>query len=400
MYNAGFLIIDGKVKEKNKFQTGNVITITTAHFLHDVYSSFLAPILPLLITKFNMSLSLAGLLTVVQRVPSLLNPLVGLAADKLPMRYFLIFAPTVTATSMSLLGVAPSYVFLVVLLLFMGIGASMFHVPGPVMMRQVSGDRIGKGMSFFMLGGEVARSVGPLVILGAVSLWGLEGTYKLIPFGLLASFILYFKLKDITISDKFKNKEELVSVGKTVGDLKLLFSLLAGIIFFTAILKGSLTAFLPTYITSKGESLWTGGIALSILQITGAAGSFLSGTISDKLGRRKTLLVIAVVSPVLTWMFILSTGVLSFAMLLLLGLFIFGTTPILLAIINDNKSQRPSLINGIFITINFLTSGFAVWLVGFIGDNIGLEDTYRLTATLSILSIPFILKLSKINNSV
>ena len=48
-------------------------------------------------------------------------------------------------------------------------------------------------MSFYMLGGEIARTLGPLVIIGAVSLWGLEEIYKLIPFGVPASIILYFK---------------------------------------------------------------------------------------------------------------------------------------------------------------------------------------------------------------
>ena len=45
------------MNDKNKFQQGNVILISFAHFVHDVYSSFLAPILPLLIEKFNSSLA-------------------------------------------------------------------------------------------------------------------------------------------------------------------------------------------------------------------------------------------------------------------------------------------------------------------------------------------------------
>ena len=39
-----------------KFQTGNVMLLTVTHLLHDVYSSFLAPLRPLLIEKFGLSL--------------------------------------------------------------------------------------------------------------------------------------------------------------------------------------------------------------------------------------------------------------------------------------------------------------------------------------------------------
>ena len=181
--------------DKN-FQTGKVVLISIAHFVHDVYSSFLAPILPMLIEKLSMTYTQAGFLTVIQRLPSLFNPIVGILADNISVKLFVILSPAVTVIVMSLLGLAPSYVILVTLLLVMGISASMFHVPAPVMIREISGERIGKVMSFFMLVGEMARSVGPLVILGGVSYWGLEGTYKLIPFGLIASFLLFLRFKD------------------------------------------------------------------------------------------------------------------------------------------------------------------------------------------------------------
>jgi len=147
-----------------------------------------------------MTMLLSSLLDIFQRTPNLFNPLVGLLADKAPARYFIIVTPAITAITMSLLGAAPYYSVLAILLFVMGISGALFHVPSPVMIKKVSGNRIGKGMSFYMLGGEIARTLGPLIITGAVSLWGLEGTWRLIPFGLVASFILYFKLRKIKIS--------------------------------------------------------------------------------------------------------------------------------------------------------------------------------------------------------
>ena len=46
------------------FQTGKILALSIAHFIHDVYSSFLAPLLPLLIEKLSMSLTRAGFLSI------------------------------------------------------------------------------------------------------------------------------------------------------------------------------------------------------------------------------------------------------------------------------------------------------------------------------------------------
>jgi len=383
------------MKNENKFQTGNVIAISIAHFVHDLFSSFIAPILPLLIDKHNISLSLAGFLTVVQQLPSLFSPLIGILADKLPIRYILILAPSVTAVAMSLVGIAPTYILLLILLLCAGIGIALFHVPAPVMIKRISGYRTGKGMSFFMFGGELARSVGPIVVLGAVSLWGLEGTYRLIPVGLFASFLLYLRFRKIPISDAFKKREKESSIRSALIKHLPVFIQITGIIFFTAMIKSALTTFLPTYITSTGSSLWAGGISLAIYQLAGAVGTFFSGTISDKLGRKKTLITMTMISTVLMWLYTTLDKSFAVPLLILLGIFMFAATPVLLAVVNDIDSEHSAFLNGIFMTINFLFSALAVVIVGVMGDIIGLELAYSISPLFGLLAIPFIIRLKE-----
>ncbi len=382
--------------DKNEFQQGKVITISFAHFVHDVYSSFLAPILPLLIDKFSLSLSFVSFLTIIQRLPSLLNPLVGHIADKLPIRYVLIAAPALTATTMSLIGLMPSITLIVVLLVTSGIGVSLFHVPAPIMIKHVAGNRIGKGMSYFMLGGEIARSLGPLYILGGISLWGLEGTYRLLPLGLLASLLLFFKFKNISIADDFKKKKKETGAVQTIKEQLPLFISLSGIIFFTSLVKGSLTTFLPTYMTENGASLWVGGISLAVVQFAGAVGTLFSGTISDKIGRRLTLLIMATTTPFLLILFVfISHTLFAIPLLILIGVIMFATTPVLLAEVNIIKSEHAGLINGIFMTMNFVLSAVALLIIGMLGDLLGLKTTYIITASISFVSILFILRLPK-----
>ena len=381
------------MEKKNNFQTVDAVAISITHLLHDIYSSFLAPILPLLIEKLSISSSSAGFLTVAQRLPSLLNPFVGLIADKISIRYFVIFTPAITAISMSLLGIAPNYVVLVGLLLIMGISATLFHVPAPVMMKRVSGDRIGMGMSFFMFAGEAARTIGPLIILGAVSLWGLEGTFRLIPIGLACSAFLFIRIRNIRISDEFRRKDSQVNWKVTIKHALPTFKILAAFTLSRSLMRGALTIFLPVYLSSKGASIWVAGISLSVVQLTGAAGTIFSGTISDRVGRKATLMVTAIFSPLLMWAFMMVEGIFIFPLLLVMGLFLLAPMPVMLATVNEIKSEQPAFLNGIYMMINFIINSAAVMLIGFMGDRIGLDLTYKISAVVALTAIPVIIRM-------
>ncbi len=382
------------MKESGKFQLGKVSLITTAHFFHDIYTAFLAPLLPLLRETMGISLTFAGFLSVVQRLPTLLNPLVGVLAERTKARYFVIFTPAVTAIAMSLVPVAPNKLTLVILVLISGVSSSFFHVPSPVMMRKVSGKRVGMGMSFYMVGGELARSAGPIAVLGAVELWGLQGVTYFIPTGILASTLLYFRLKNISIAESVNAGNGLEYL-KTFKNFFPLIASIALILFFRAAMKSALTFYLPVFLKARGESLWFAGIALSILQGAGVIGTFLAGTISDKIGRRNTLLIASIGAPLLFFAFLYSTGWLQILALIATGLFLFATGPVFLAIVNEYKTEYSNFVNAVFMTSTFLIGAVMVLLVGLMGDYLSLELTYKIVGAFALLSVPVVLKMPK-----
>jgi len=383
-------------KKERTFQTGNIVTVSIAHLVHDIYASFLAPILPLIIDKLGISLVLAGLLDIFRKIPSLASPFIGLLADRICVRYFIIIAPTISAVSMSLLGLAPHYIVLAILIFMAGIGSTLFHVPSPVMIKRISGRKIGKGMSYYMLGGEIARTLGPLTILGAVSLWGFEGIYRLIPFGVLTSVVLYFKIHRIDIHKDFSKSGD-ISARRTIRKMVPFFISIGGFIFFRAGMKSALTIYLPTYLTFNGASLWLAGISLAILQLSGAAGTFLAGIISDRIGRKKALLIIAILNPILMMLFIYSDGILIIPVLIVTGFFLFASGPVLLALVHDHDTKHMSLVNGIYMTFSFVLSSVMVLLVGWFADRFGLVVSYKIMAVLSVGSVPSVLSLKTRN---
>ncbi|MCK5635019.1 MAG: hypothetical protein KAI06_08025, partial [Anaerolineales bacterium] len=102
--------------DKESFQAAEVVTLSGGHAVHDTYTAFLAPLLPVLIEKFSLLKTEAGLLSLFMQSPSILQPVIGHLADSISTRYIVILAPAITGTMMSLLGIAPSYAILAIFL--------------------------------------------------------------------------------------------------------------------------------------------------------------------------------------------------------------------------------------------------------------------------------------------
>lgn len=375
------------------FQAGKVAAISVAHLSHDVFSSFLAPLLPLLIGKLGLSLSAVGVLDITTKLPQLTNPLIGLLADRVCLKWFVILTPAVTALSMSLLGLAPSFPVLCGLLMVSGFSAAAFHVPGPVLVRHYSGRSSARGMSFYMFGGEMARTLGPLLITAAVSWWGLEGSWRVLPVGLAVSVMMYFRLRGLRPIPRKRQDAGGQDTRPRVRGLGRLFLGLTGFLVFRMALKAALTLFLPTYLTGQGRSLWAAGIALSLLQFAGAAGVFGAGWVADRFGHRRTLLAITALTPAAAIGLTFFRGVLTVPLLLLSGVLIFASSPILLAVVQDTGTGRPAFVNSLFMTLNIVVSGLSALLVGALGDGLGLAAAYRVTAVMSLAAVPFVLLL-------
>jgi FSR family fosmidomycin resistance protein-like MFS transporter len=383
---------ESQISVPRAFHTGQILGLSISHFIHDVYSSFLAPLLPLLIEKLSMSLTQAGFLSTIMQIPALLNPYIGVLADRISVRYFIILAPAMTAVPMSLIGVAPSYAILLILLLITGISVSVFHVPSPVMIARLSGSKKGRGMSFFMTGGELARTVGPLVAVGAVSVFGLEGLYPIMVFGLMASVWLYFNFREVSVAADRHCK---LSVMESWRDIQYILLPLTAILLARGFMHASMAAFLPTFIQMETGNLWLAGTALTAFEATGVAGVLVAGSMSDRFGRRRILLISLLGAPISLFLFTLTGGWIRFITLLLIGFTLLSTTPVMLALVQEHAKNSPAAANGLFMMVSFMARSAIVVIVGFIADIIGLRAAFILSAFMGLLGIPFIFKLPR-----
>ncbi len=379
---------------KEKTNKTGVFTVGATHLLHDIYSSFLSPILPYLMEKHQLTKTMCGLLSAAGRFPSAFNAFVGILADKWNLKILISLTPAITAIVMSLLGVAESFASLLILLTIMGISNAFYHIPAPILAKDLAGEKIGFAMSIFMLGGQLARTIGPATILVAISFWKLEGSWKIMIPGLILSLVSYILLKPYEIhAHKVRKKKTTTRVHALKEHFPILFCV-GSTIFFMSMLKASISTFLPIYMRESGESFLYAGTTLIIIQFSGAIGSLILGTISDKIGRRKILLVTSTLSPIL--MFIFLNVEIEFVRILLLnmmGFCILAGTPLFLAVVNECKSCHPGLLNGVFQTCNFSISVITLPVLGFLSDWLGMHTAYYIGAGTAFMTLPFIYNL-------
>lgn len=247
-----------------RLQIGAMLPIIGGHMVHHVYTAFLAPLLPALIANLSLSKMEAGLLTVFMLGPSVVQPFLGRLADRISLRHFVIVAPAVSAMMMSSLGLAPDYATLALLLTVVGFNSAVFHTVAPVMIGNLSGRTLGRGMGLWTFGGELGRALGPIVIVSAVKLLRPRALPWLMIAGFVASAILCVRLKDVP--GRPPNTGQGIFWPQGLRGMRLLLVPLVGIIAVESIITSMLTTYLPILLSEEGADLWFAGVSLSVLQ--------------------------------------------------------------------------------------------------------------------------------------
>jgi FSR family fosmidomycin resistance protein-like MFS transporter len=379
--------------KNNKFNTFNVAVLSFSHFVHDIYTSIFPPLLPLIIEKLSLSLSQAGLLSTALQLPSVLNPFMGVFIDRKRLeRWVVILAPTMTAIPMSFIGVVDSYFMLLVFLFIAGTSVALYHVPTPGLIALASGSKKGRGMSFYMTGGEAARALGPVVAIGLIAVLSLETFYPVVLLAVFTSLLLYFTLPPLEERENSKKKITIVSVFK---ETKHVLVPISGIIITRSFMHSSMGIFLPVFIERQTGNIFLAGAGLALYETFGIAGVLCAGTVSDLVGRKKVLFSALFFAPIALILFIMTQGLLQIFMLAMSGFTIIAVTPVLLAIVQENAKGNPASANSLFMMVAFFSRGLAIMLVGFFGDIMGLEYAYITCAIIGFTALPFLMKLKE-----
>ncbi len=385
--------VESKKALPGEFHTSGVIAVSAGHAVHDTYTGFLNPLLPKFIEALSLTKTEAGLLTVFMQWPSILQPFLGYLADRVSLRPFFIMAPTVTAVAMSLLGVAPGYAVLAMLLLVAGLSSASLHAAGPAFIGHLSGRQLGRGMGFWMVGGELGRTLGPMVVVATVQLVGLKGTPWLMITGPGASVLLYWRLRNVVESVP-KTRQEL-PLRQVLRGMSSFALPLAGLVTARAFLVASLSTYLPILITEQGGNLWLAGASLTIFQAAGVVGAFSGGALSDRLGRRRILFFAMSTASIFVFVFLGVSGWVQLIILIVLGFSVLSLEPVFMAVMQESFPENRALATGVLLAQTFTIRSLVVVALGAVADRYDMRMAFVISGVISFVGLPLIFLLPR-----
>jgi len=349
--------------------------------------------LPPLIEKLALSKTEAGLLAFLQSSPSLLQPIIGHLSDRADLRYLVIFAPAVVATMMSSLGIAPRYAVVTLLVMVAGLSSASLHAVAPAIAGRLSGRSLGRGIGIWMVGGTLGFTLGPIIVVSAVSLLTLEGTPWLMVGGWLASAILFVRLRRVPVPTPAI--EDRGSLRAGLQALRPLLAPVGGITVMRGLMVAATFIFLPTYLTERGANLWVAGLSVSVAAAAGVVGSLLGGSMSDRWGRRLVLSAFMLAPPLLLLAFVTLSGWALLPVLVALGITMAPTQVILMATVQENCPNNRALASGVFLSLAFISESAGAVVLGALGDLFGLPLAFAIGAIVLLLSLPLVLLLPR-----
>jgi len=365
-----------------------VALMASAHMMVDGYGNILAPLLPLLITRLDLSLAAAGTMTMLfQLSASVAQVGFGHLADRWRPRLLVMAGPVLSVTVLSFVGLATTPLMLAAILIVGGLGGAAFHPPAATLAHKLSGDRPGLAMSIYISGGTLGFSLGPLMFAPFAQHVGLHWTPVLALPGLavIAIFLARVPRFELT-SHGGAGIRALVPYAKPLG-------LLYGIVVLRTMTSIAFATFLPVMLTRRGFSVAAAGGVVAAFLFASGIGGFFGGPAADRWGPK----------GVIAWSLVLSTPFLFVApqlegaafliALAIGGFFLQSTLPVNVVFGQALAPVSAATVSSLMMGFAWGTGGMTVPLTGFVADRIGIEPTLVVLSLVPLLAAALALPL-------
>jgi FSR family fosmidomycin resistance protein-like MFS transporter len=303
----------------------NLLAACIVHALHDGFTDGLYAFLPIWQTQFR--LSYAGLAVVRALYYGTMGGL-QLPADRLlrgrTPRTALVLATLIAAAGFAIMALPLGFVGLCVGLLVAGIGSSIQHPRGSMLVTDTYGDAARRPLGIYNFSGDLGKATLPAVaalllpllawrpVLGLMALLGLAVTGAII--GLAPSVVRH------------------ADVGTTPTQIypaRQGFGLLAAIGGLDTATRMGYLLFLPFVIHGRGGSSAMVGVALALLFIGGAFGKATCNWLSERLGVIGSVMATEAATALLIVVTLFTPLAPTLVLLPLLGIVLNGTSSVL-----------------------------------------------------------------------
>ena len=370
---------------------GVIVAISFCHLLNDMMQSLLPAIYPGLKTDLHLNFGQIGLVTLAYQITaSILQPLIGLYADKRPAPMALPFGTLFSLAGLAVLSVAHAYGLVLVGAALLGVGSSVFHPESSRVARMAAGGRHGLAQSLFQVGGNAGQALGPLAAALVVVRWGQSSLAAFALLALLSGAVLW----NVAIWYRHHGLVRLKASSHTAaaplprGPAMRGIAILLALIFSKYVYLASITSYFTFYLIHRfGVSVQEAQIHLFVFLAAVAIGTIAGGPLGDRIGRKRVI-----------WFSIL--GALPFALLLphaslfwtgpltvTIGLILASAFPAIVVFAQELVPGKVGMISGLFFGFSFGMGGLGAAALGWLADRTSIETVYQVCAFLPAIGL-------------
>ena len=337
----------------------------------DGYGNIFAPLLPLLIPKMNLSLAMAGTLTMLYQIAASVAQIgFGHLADHWRPRVLIMVGPPLSVAVLSLIGVAPSVLLLALVLVVGGLGGAAFHPPAAALAHRLGGERPGLAMSVHITCGTLGFALGPLLFAPGAQYFGLQSTPLLALPGLAAVALVLPRVPSFSFHQPGPRRG-FGALRPYARPLSLLYS----IVVLRTLTSLAFATYVPVMLTERGASLTEAGAIVAAYLFAGGVGGLLGGPAADRFGPRIVIAVSMFASAPLLMLAPLLSGWHFVVVLALAGFFLTSTLPVNVIYGQMIAPISAATVSSLMMGFGWGTGGLAVPLVGALADRFGIAPT-------------------------
>lgn len=383
----------------NKKTTFSILfAISFVHLLNDSIQAVIPAIFPILKDSMRLSYFQVGLIGFFLNVTaSIMQPFVGMYSDKRPTPYLLPIGMTMTFMGVLGLALAPQYEFVLLSVIFIGLGSAVFHPEAAKVTFLAAGPRRGLAQSIYQVGGNAGQSLAPLITILIFVPFGQKGALF---FNLVAALAIVIQLQiarwytiALQTAD-FKARPSTAIQTATITDsvrkhkVKLAMILLIVFTFARSWYHAGISGFYPFYLIEHfnmtiKQSQW---FTLAFLA-AGAVGTLAGGSISDRIGKKRTMLYSMLLSAPLTIILPHVSTEIAFILMFIIGFVILSSFSVVVVYGQELLPGKVGMVSGLIIGLAFGLGAIGSAALGALSDWFGVDRIMYLTGYLPLIGI-------------
>ncbi len=373
--------------------------LSGSHFINDIYTGVLNPIMPFIAVKIGITMAVATIILTVSHIfSSLLQPLFGYFADNIVKRSFIFWGLILSSIFIPLSALAHNPFILILFIIFGSIGSSLFHPQALGFASRFAGkEDAGKSMAIFVAMGTLGYSFGPIISSAITQFLGMPKMPLMTIAGIVWALLMFSFVPKLSLSEPVISKIDFKTAFNRILTNKKL-NILNVIAMLKTMIMSACFILLPFLWKDMGYKPFYIGLALFLFIFAGGIGSLISSSLEKRLGAANVFYISMISTLPLMILFILTCSlhpVLSLVIFVIMGFVTMMATPVTMVMAQNVLPEYKSIISGFINGFSWGIVAIVMSMLGFIAEKFGITNVLLFVAIIPAICSVLVKELFK-----